>query len=249
MASVASCKDFARSCDPIPYRMTVEVSRQGIDCSGFMSVLFNCLTDRDIWVRRFATGTISSVAAGLGLKAGKGNPATDFEIGVMFPWESPSGIGHMAGTLAGLNVESRGGTGVLIGAAARGSRNSLFGHHYHLVLTEEDMTPEQATQLKELHGVLTQSNLDRLALWVAGRANRVYSPDGIASRLGVDVDFERPATREELLDVATFPSAADIAVAVVALLPEGSMNAEIVENAVERVLNRTHLSAAPAPTS
>lgn len=141
--SVESCKDFARSCDPIPYKMVFEVSRSGIDCSGYMSVINRCLLGQsDVWRRCYSTGTIRDVYQNYGLKAGKGDPSKDFEIGVMYPWESPTGIGHMAGTLAGLNVESRGGTGVLLGSLARGSRNSLFGHHFHMPLAtmEDDLS-------------------------------------------------------------------------------------------------------------
>jgi SLT domain-containing protein len=38
--------------------------------------------------------------------------------------------GHTAGTLGGVNVESRGGDGVLVGPRARGYNNSLFGDWY-----------------------------------------------------------------------------------------------------------------------
>jgi hypothetical protein len=40
------------------------------------------------------------------------------------------GIGHMAGTLLGVNVESAGGVGVRVGSSARGASSSLFGEHY-----------------------------------------------------------------------------------------------------------------------
>lgn len=128
-------KDLAISCDPIPYKMTVEISRQGIDCSGFMSLLCNSLRGlADPWVRLFATGNIAGLVANGTLPflhAGMGDSG-DFNIGVMYPNESSSGIGHMAGTLAGFNVESRGGVGVVLGADARGADNALFNHHFHM---------------------------------------------------------------------------------------------------------------------
>jgi len=134
LTDLKRAQDFARSCDPIPYKMTIEVSRNGIDCSGFMSVLIRSLmNESDVWVRLFSTGTIRDrVAAGLlpMLHTGMGD-TNDFNIGVVYPWEMTSGIGHTAGTLGGLNVESRGGDGVVIGAAARGATHALFKHHFH----------------------------------------------------------------------------------------------------------------------
>src|SRR5512132_1792291 len=81
-------------------------SRHGSDCSGFMSILLNSLQGRpNVFVRRFATGSIATSASGLGLRSGLGD-ANDFNLGVRFGAESRSGIGHVAGTLGGLNVES-----------------------------------------------------------------------------------------------------------------------------------------------
>jgi hypothetical protein len=181
MGTAAEAQDFARSCDPIPYRMSVEISRDGIDCSGFMSAILNHLQDRSIWVRRFSTGTIRDVHDTIGFKAGKGDPARDFEIGVMYPWESSSGIGHTAGTLAGLDVESRGGVGVLIGADARSSRNGLFGHHYHLPLTDgEADVPLTATEVDQIVDRWQEKYGKRLGMWIGGKVNAVYNPDALS---------------------------------------------------------------------
>jgi peptidoglycan hydrolase-like protein with peptidoglycan-binding domain len=106
--------------------------RRGSDCSGFMSILLNSVQGRNnVFVRRFATGNIRALAPRLGLVAGLGD-ANDFNLGVRFPFESRSGIGHVAGSLGRLNVESRGGRGVLVGSAARGATNGLFPHHFHV---------------------------------------------------------------------------------------------------------------------
>lgn len=150
---------LARSCDPIPYRMTVEISRDGIDCSGMMSLMCNSLLNKDnVWVRLFATGTIRDlVDAGRlpFLHPGLGDDG-DFNIGVIYPWEMSSGIGHTAGTLGGLNVESRGGDGVVIGSAARGATHSLFRHHYHMKIDsagnigeEDDMSAADVEAIKD----------------------------------------------------------------------------------------------------
>lgn len=111
---------------------------QGSDCSGCMSILLNSVQGRpDVYVRRFSTGTIADTWQLLGLEPGMGD-AGDFSLGVMYPWESSSGIGHTAGTLGSLNVESRGGRGVLVGPDARGATSPLFGHHFHLPISESE---------------------------------------------------------------------------------------------------------------
>jgi hypothetical protein len=102
----------------------------------------------DVWVRLFSTGTIADLVSRGSLpmlRPGLGD-AGDFNIGVIYPNESSSGIGHMAGTLGGLNVESRGGYGVLLGAAARGATNPLFRHHFHVKI---DAIGAEIPQLEE----------------------------------------------------------------------------------------------------
>lgn len=92
----------------------------GYDCSGFMSAITNVIQKRNPYQRRFATGSFPTgdFASGAGR----------FSIG--FFRGNP---GHMAGTLNGVNVESRGGDGVVVGARARGARDGLFGGNvWHL---------------------------------------------------------------------------------------------------------------------
>lgn len=90
------------------------------DCSGFMSAITNYIRGKSPYSRVGATGNFpwSGFERGAGLfsiGSRKGNP------------------GHMAGTLMGVNVESRGGDGVVIGSGARGATNSLFGGNvWHL---------------------------------------------------------------------------------------------------------------------
>lgn len=88
--------------------------------SGFMSAITNVIQGRNPYARRFATGNFPTgdFAKGPGnfmIGSFRGNP------------------GHMAGTLRGVNVESRGGDGVVIGRSARGARDTLFGGNvWHL---------------------------------------------------------------------------------------------------------------------
>ena len=90
------------------------------DCSGFMSAITNYIRGKYPYSRVGSTGTFpwSGFARGAGafmIGSRRGNP------------------GHMAGTLMGTNVESRGGDGVVVGSGARGARNGLFGGNvWHL---------------------------------------------------------------------------------------------------------------------
>jgi cell wall-associated NlpC family hydrolase len=90
------------------------------DCSGFMSAITNYIRGKYPYSRVGSTGSFpwSGFARGAGafmIGSRRGNP------------------GHMAGTLMGMNVESRGGEGVVVGPRARGANNSLFGGNvWHL---------------------------------------------------------------------------------------------------------------------
>ncbi|MET8330545.1 hypothetical protein [Streptomyces sp. NPDC005181] len=53
------------------------------------------------------------------------NLRSPFQIGI-----TNAGVGHTAGTLAGVNVESRGGQCVVVGKSARGWNDPLFTSHY-----------------------------------------------------------------------------------------------------------------------
>lgn len=92
----------------------------GYDCSGFMSAITNFIRGKSPYSRVGATGSFpwSGFDRGPGpfmIGSVKGNP------------------GHMAGTLLGVNVESRGGQGVVVGGGARGAGNGLFGGNvWHL---------------------------------------------------------------------------------------------------------------------
>jgi phage-related protein len=96
------------------------VGPDGYDCSGFMSAITNYIQGRPLFQRRFATG---SMPAGI-FQPGPGAFSVAWFRG------NP---GHTAGTLNGVNVESRGGRGVLVGSQARGATDPLFNSGvYHL---------------------------------------------------------------------------------------------------------------------
>lgn len=105
--------NFARAQQGKPY-VWGAVGPGGYDCSGFMSAIANTLMGRNPYSR---LGTTASApwpgwAAGL---------TSSFGVG----WYPPGrrGTGHMAGTLAGNNVESGSGHGPLVGPGALGATN------------------------------------------------------------------------------------------------------------------------------
>jgi TP901 family phage tail tape measure protein len=98
------------------------VGPAGYDCSGFQSAITNVIHGKAPNSRVGATASFPwpGFAAGLGgyysIGAFKGNP------------------GHMAGTLLNVNVESRGGTGVVVGGSARGANAGMFNIRAHMAM-------------------------------------------------------------------------------------------------------------------
>jgi hypothetical protein len=95
----------------------------GYDCSGFMSAITNVIRGRSPYSRVGSTANFpwSGFSPGYGL----------FTVGSTK--NAGGGIGHMAGTLLGTNVEST-GDHVRYGAAARGASNGLFSTRAHLAM-------------------------------------------------------------------------------------------------------------------
>lgn len=102
------------------------VGPRGYDCSGFMSAITNVIRGKSPHSRVGATGNFPWS----GFKSGYG----PFTIGSTA--NAGGGIGHMAGTIGGTNVESRGGQGVVVGASARGASNGLFRTRAHLAFDD-----------------------------------------------------------------------------------------------------------------
>ncbi|MCX4849857.1 hypothetical protein [Streptomyces sp. NBC_00893] len=91
------------------------------DCSGLVSAIESVIRGERPH-RRWATGAFSGKTAPPGWVL---NGRSPYMIGI-----TNAGVGHTAGTLNGVNVESRGGDGVVIGKSARAWNNNLFTHHY-----------------------------------------------------------------------------------------------------------------------
>jgi hypothetical protein len=118
--AIARAQSFARQQSGKPYGWGA-VGPSSYDCSGFMSALTNVIQGQPAYRRRGATADFPWP----GFKKGPGQ----FTIGST-PNYGGSGIGHMAGNLAGLGVESRGGRGVILGSGAMPTRG--FPQEYHL---------------------------------------------------------------------------------------------------------------------
>ncbi|MFE9855610.1 hypothetical protein [Streptomyces sp. NPDC005780] len=91
------------------------------DCSGFVSAIESVIRGQKPH-RRWATGAFSGKQAPPGWVL---NGKSPYMIGI-----TNAGVGHTAGTLNGVNVESRGGDGVTVGKSARAWNNNLFTSHY-----------------------------------------------------------------------------------------------------------------------
>ncbi|MFE9300515.1 phage tail tape measure protein [Streptomyces sp. NPDC006856] len=113
---------WARTQNGLPYQWGGN-GNPSWDCSGFMSAIESVIRGQHPH-RRWATGAFSGATAPSGWVLGARSP---FQIGI-----TNSGVGHTAGTINGINVESRGGDGVIVGGSARSYKSSLFTHRYGL---------------------------------------------------------------------------------------------------------------------
>jgi len=154
--SVPAALKFAKSQEGKPYQWG-GVGPGGYDCSGFMSASQNVIAGRKPYSRQWATASFSGSRAPGGWKQ---NLKAPFQVGI-----TNAGVGHTAGTLAGINVESRGGRGVVVGAGARGAKDGLFGTRYGFIPSIGSfdaggwLQPGQAgvNQLSQPEAVLTPS--------------------------------------------------------------------------------------------
>jgi len=124
--TVQSAQEWARANSGRPY-VWGGVGPGGWDCSGWQSDIANHLLGTPMHVRRFATGSMMGGVNAGGYVRGEDN---EYTIGVNTPG-LVAAIGHTAGTLGDLNVESGSGHGGIIGGNALGT-NSSFAYKYYL---------------------------------------------------------------------------------------------------------------------
>jgi hypothetical protein len=86
------------------------------DCTGIICAVYHVLVGNSNKTKRlFFTGNMATVLPTLGFVAGTGkHPQHDFVAGFSMKAELGMDFGHTAGSLGRLNVESRGGKGVLV---------------------------------------------------------------------------------------------------------------------------------------
>ncbi|MEV8465158.1 hypothetical protein AB0470_37160, partial [Streptomyces griseosporeus] len=111
---------WARTQAGLPYQWAGN-GNPSWDCSGFMSAIESVIRGQKPH-RRWATMAFSGKTAPPGWVYHGNSP---FRIGI-----TNAGVGHTAGTLGGVNVESRGGDGVVVGSRARSYKDSLFTSWY-----------------------------------------------------------------------------------------------------------------------
>lgn len=193
--SFKSALSFARAQSGKPY-IWGGVGPTGYDCSGFMSAIENVIRGMRPYARRWATMAFSGARAPGGWKLNRKSP---FMVGI-----TNAGVGHTAGTLNGVNVESRGGDGVVVGKRARGYNSSLFTDWYgyvgkydsggwlmpgqggvnHLSQPEAVLTPAQSTAFVRMAAAAAQ-----VAAQPASAREAVTSATGLGLQPGDRVYF------------------------------------------------------------
>lgn len=178
----------------------------GYDCSGWISAIVNAIRGAPLFHRLFSTGSLPAA----GFVPGRNSA---FKIG----WFTGN-PGHVAGTLNGVNVESRGGQGVVVGPGARGWNAGLFNRWaglagYKLGGIAGDPPFDILDPRGKAYGRLRQLTFDRggqlppgltLAYNGTGAPERVIGPQGGRD---VHLHFHGPVgSRRELEDwlVETF---------------------------------------------
>jgi hypothetical protein len=152
---VAAATRFAKAQAGKPY-VWGGVGPGGYDCSGFMSAIQNVIRGRNPYSRLYSTHAFGANSGPDGMVR---NLRSGFTVGV-----TDAGVGHMAGTLGNMNVESRGSAGVVLGAAARGTTNGLFTRRYGLKFDNGGVLEPGYTLayngLREPEYVFTRDQLD-----------------------------------------------------------------------------------------
>lgn len=110
---------WARTQDGLPYQWGGN-GNPSWDCSGFMSAIESVIRGQRPH-RRWSTHAFNGGTPPGWVRNGN----SPFRVGI-----THAGVGHTAGTLGGVNVESRGGDGVVVGKRARGYSDKLFTSWY-----------------------------------------------------------------------------------------------------------------------
>lgn len=175
---------WAKTQNGLPYQWAGN-GNPSWDCSGLMSAIESVIRGERPH-RRWATGSFVGSSGPAGWVRNLNSP---FMIGI-----TNSGVGHTAGTLAGVNVESRGGDGVIVGSRARSYKDSLFTSRWGF-----------APAAKYDSGGLLQPGAT-MAINKTGRPERVLTPEQNATfeRLVAGVGAGGGITIENITVSGTF---------------------------------------------
>lgn len=124
---VRQALEFAKAMDSAGYRMG-GFGRNYIDCSGMVAATVNVALGRDAFESRMSTMNERQWLMARGARPGLGGPE-DLNIG--FYDRGGGANGHTAMTLAGVNIESNGSQGVVIGGNV-GADHSMFDQRMHI---------------------------------------------------------------------------------------------------------------------
>ncbi|WP_149552918.1 phage tail tape measure protein [Streptomyces marokkonensis] len=191
--SFKSALSFARAQSGKPY-IWGGVGPTGYDCSGFMSAIENVIRGMRPYSRRWATMAFSGSRAASGWTRNRKSP---FMVGI-----TNAGVGHTAGTLNGVNVESRGGDGVVVGKRARGYNSSLFTDWYGFKYDAGGwLQPGQAgvNHLGEPEAVLTPAQSTAFVRMAAAAAQLAAQPARTAEPAGATVGGFAPGQKVRLV--------------------------------------------------
>jgi hypothetical protein len=173
---------FAKSQSGKPY-IWGGVGPTGYDCSGFMSAITNVIHGKSPYSRLFSTHSFGGGVGPAGFKQGANS---GFRVGV-----TNAGVGHMAGTLLGVNVESNGSQGVHYGPGARGAMDSLFPRSgmYGLTADSGRLSLRRGWNPPVYNGT---GRVEHLATGNAGSGSPVIANYGV---IGSQVELDRWLTK------------------------------------------------------
>lgn len=173
------------------------------DCSGFMSAIESVIRGQKPH-RRWSTHAFNGGTPPGWVRNGK----SPFQVGI-----THAGVGHTAGTLGGVNVESRGGDGVVVGKRARGANSMLFTDVYGFMPGKYDaggwLGPGQTgvNQLRQPEAILTPSQWQTMSTLAAAGGGGLQAGDRL--RLAIrDREFEAylEAVADDRVDATLRPA-------------------------------------------
>jgi phage-related protein len=172
---------FARAQHGKPY-IWGGAGPRGYDCSGFTGAVENVIRGVGPHFRRYSTHSFRGNSAPAGWVRGLKSP---YSVGI-----THAGVGHTAGTLMGVDIESRGSAGVVIGSRARGARNGLFSSVYGFAPVAGD----KAAQGKAKGGIVSYDQGGMLQPGLNLAYNGTGKPEpvghGLVKEVRIIIDLE-----------------------------------------------------------